>query len=142
MRGWVGGWVRGCVCVCVFVCVSVALSQKAFRSRTWCWNRRLCPSRLAVFLCWSAEIDPNTGRPAVAVNLHLKVRMDIAVLLEVLGNFAAVQREARDESLFRRKDSVGAASGRVNQEKQGKQDLDFRRQRSLGVYFFFHVIRS
>ena len=32
----------------------------------------------------SAEMDPNTGRPAVAVSLHLKVRMDIAVLLEVL----------------------------------------------------------
>ena len=51
----------------------------------------------------SAEMDPNTGRPAVAVSLHLKVRMDIAVLLEVLGNFAAVQGEARDEAFSEEK---------------------------------------
>ena len=67
----------------------------------------------------SAEMDPVTGRPALAVSLDLKVRMDVVALVEILASIAKSQVEGGEEE-----EEQTAEAG---QEEEGREENRGRR---------------
>eukprot|EP00439_Symbiodinium_sp_Y106_P077788 s1483_g16.t1 len=63
----------------------------------------------------SAEMDPVTGRPALAVSLDLKVRMDVVALVEILASIAKSQVEGGEEE---------EQTAEAGQEEEGREETE------------------
>ncbi|CAE7312191.1 unnamed protein product [Symbiodinium sp. CCMP2592] len=78
----------------------------------------------------SAMIDPSSGRPAATVDLNLRIKVDVAVLLEILGNLANSEdekNEGEDE------EEVTTTTGRDGTEDDEAADDLEEQQRTAEV---------